>query len=81
MHRVIVEYEENHTRGTQTRSATEIPYKKTLEVAEAMATAEGEGVQVEWIDLDIGRMLRARDHCWLSRNADQLRERVAVAVG
>lgn len=51
-------------------STIEIPQEKILEVAEAMAPAESEGVQVEWIDLEIGKILRLRDHHHLVRKAD-----------
>lgn len=35
-----------------------------------------EGVQVEWIGREVGKILRARDHNQLAQNVDQLRERV-----
>lgn len=39
-----------------------------------MAAAEGEGVQVDWIDREIDKVLKAKDHHLLAQNADQMRE-------
>lgn len=52
------------------RSATEFPQEMILEVVEAVAAVESEGVQVKWIDREIGRILRAKDHYELVRDID-----------
>lgn len=68
----------NATSVCEGQAAIEIPQKTTLEVAETIATAESEGVQVDWIDREIGKILKAKDHQRFAQSADQLRERVAV---
>lgn len=43
-----------------------------------MAPAEDEGFHVEWIYQEIDKILKARVHYRLAKNADQLRERIIV---
>lgn len=81
----LVEHEKNHIKGLwhatsdlEGHFATEIPQEMILEVAEAVATAEREGVRVEWIDREIGKTLKARDHSRFGQNTIQLIEQVAV---
>lgn len=57
------------------QSATKLSQETILKVVEAVAVVEEEGVH-EWIDHEIGKILKARDHRHLTKNADQLRERV-----
>lgn len=59
-------------------STTEIPQKTILEVAEAVEATESKGVRVEWIGLEIGRILRAKDLYRLAQNINQLRERIVI---
>lgn len=58
--------------------ATKIFEETILEVAEAVATAEREGVQVDWIDREIVIILKAKDHHRLAQATDQERERIEI---
>lgn len=49
------------------RAATGIPQETTLEVAEAVATVESEGVKVNWIDRRLERSSRLRTTSDLNR--------------
>lgn len=39
-----------------------------------MTATEGEGVQVDWIDRKIDKVLKAKDHHLLAQNTDQMRD-------
>lgn len=43
-----------------------------------MAVAEGMRVQFNFIDLEIGKVLKAQDHCRLAQNANQMKEHIEV---
>lgn len=43
-----------------------------------MAVTKSLGIQVDWIDRDIRRVLKAQDHHRLSQNANPMRERIEV---
>lgn len=44
---------------------------------DAVETAECAGaVQVDWIDWEIGNILKAEDYYWLAHDADSIRERI-----
>lgn len=47
-------------------------------MAKTLAASEGDGVLVDWIDREIGKILKAKEHHQLSQNVDKLRERVAT---
>lgn len=67
----------NTASALEGHAATEIPQQTILEVEEAIAAMEGEGVRVDWISKHIGKLLKAKDHHRLARNVNQLREHVA----
>lgn len=58
------------------QTASQISWGTTIEVAEAYEVEEGEGVQVDWIDQDIGRIHKAQDQQQLAQNANSIRGRI-----
>lgn len=68
----------NEASALESHGVTQISQKTILEVAEAVAVTEGEGVQVDWIHREINKILKAKDHHSLTQNADQIRERIAA---
>lgn len=43
---------------------------------EANTTGKGVGVQVDWIDREIGKVLKAQDRHQLAQNASQMRQHI-----
>lgn len=56
------------------QSATELPQETILDVTEAVAAAEDEGVRVNWIDQEIRKILKAWDHHRLDKSLPTERE-------
>lgn len=58
------------------QAASQIVRETITEVAEAIGTAEGVEVQVDWIDQKKRRSSRAQDHQRLAENGNLIRERI-----